>query len=149
MDYKVSIKFCASLAMMLLLSACAGTPQISTWSSPNTVTLEQVYNAAMIAGTDNGFTVYNQDRSSGLISLKKEEYGGDKMVDRRMSVKITPVGDKIKVSTKVSGSDFGVIEGALGGAVHKELTSNFYVYLFRELGITDPKLRSVIIEDAH
>ncbi len=53
------------------------------------------------------------------------------------------------VSTKISGSDFGVIEGALGGAVHKELTNNFYVYLFRELGITDPVLRTVIIEDAH
>lgn len=149
MDYKVSIKFCAAIAVLLLLSACAGTPKISTWSPPNTVTLERVYNAALIAGTDNGFTVYNQDRPSGLISLKKEEYGGDKMVDRRMSVKIKTVDDKVMVSTKMSGSDFGVIEGALGGAVHKELTNNFYVYLFRELGITDPNLTKVIIEDAH
>ena len=145
---KVSIKFYAAITV-LLLSACAGTPKVSTWSSPNTFTLDQVYNAALVAGTDNGFTVYNQDRASGLISLKKEEYGGDKMVDRRMSVKIKPSGGNVIVSTKVSGSDFGIIEGALGGAVHKELTNNFYVYLFRELGITDPKLQNVIIEDAH
>jgi hypothetical protein len=83
--------------------------------SPNTGTLEQVYNAAMIAGTDNGFTVYNQDRSSGLISLKKEAYAGDKMVDRRMSVKVKPVGENLMVSTKISGSDFGVIRELWAG----------------------------------
>jgi hypothetical protein len=149
MKSEVSIKLCTVMAMMLLLSACAAPPKTSTWSSPNTVTQEQVFNAAMIAGTDNGFTIYNQDRSAGLISLKKEEYGGKKMVDRRMSVKIKPVGDKTMVSTKISGSDFGIIEGALGGAVHKELTKNFYIYLFRELKITDPTLKSITFEDAH
>ncbi len=94
MDYKVTITCCSAIAIMLLLSACAGTPKISTWSSPNTVTLEQVYNAAMIAGTDNGFTVYNQDRSSGLISLKKEAYAGDKMVDHRMALRLSQLAKK-------------------------------------------------------
>ena len=133
----------------LLFSGCAGTPKISKWTSPNNLTMKKVFNAALIAATENGFTVVNKDRTSGVISLKKQEYGGDKMVERRMSVRLKQVGDKIVVSTKVVGSDFGIIEGALGGLVNKELTNNFYVYLFRELNIDDPTLRNIVIEDAH
>ncbi len=65
-----------------------------------------------------------------------------------MSIRLKQVGDKIVVSTKVSGSDFGIIEGTLGGLVHKELTNNFYAYLFRELNIEDPVLRNIVIDDA-
>ena len=134
--------------MILLLSGCAGTPKKSAWFSPTTFTLEQVYKAALKAGSENGTTVYNQDMAAGLISLKKEAHDGDETVVRNMSVKITQFGNKIKVSTKVSGSNAGIIEGTLGGAVHKEMTRTFYTCLFRELGITEPNLQKVIIEDA-
>lgn len=148
MNCKVSVEYCAVIGMMLLLSACAGTPKISTWYSPITFKLEQVYNAAVIAGTESGFAVYNQNRAAGLISLKKEVLDGDEAVVRSMSVKITQFGNKIKVSTKVSGSNSGVVEGTLGGAIHKEMTRTFYDCLFRELGITDPNFQNVIIVDA-
>ena len=148
MNYKVSIKYCVAIAMMLLLSACVGTPKKSVWYSPTALPLEQVYKAAITAGADNGFSVDNQNRAAGLISLKKEALDGDETVIRSMSVKITQFGNKIMVSTKVSGSNAGIVEGALGGSAHKEMTRNFYDCLFRELGITDPKFQDVIIEDA-
>ena len=72
MKFKVSVEYCATIGMMLLLSACAGTPKTSIWYTPITFTLEQVYKAAIIAGADSGFTVYNQNREAGLISLKKK-----------------------------------------------------------------------------
>ena len=148
MNYKVSIKYCVAIAMMLLLSACVGTPKKSVWYSPTALPLEQVYKAAITAGADNGFSVDNQNRAAGLISLKKEVQDGDETVIRSMSVKITQFGNKIMVSTKVSGSNAGIVEGSLGGSAHKEMTRNFYDCLFRELGITDPKSQDVIIEDA-
>ena len=148
MSFKVSLEYCAVIGMMLLLSACAGTPKTSTWYSPITLKLEQVYNAALIAGTDNGFTVYNQNREAGLISLKKEVIDGDETVVRSMTVKITTFGNKIKVSTKVSGSNSGIVEGALGGTLHKGMTRAFYDCLFKELGITETNFQNVIIVDA-
>ena len=134
--------------MILLLSACAGTPKKSVWHSPTTFTPEQVYRAAITAGADNGFTIYNQDKSAGLISLKKETCDGDETVVRSMSVKITKFGNKIMVTTKASGSNAGIVEGTLGGYVHKEMTRTFYDCLFRELGITEPNSQNVIIVDA-
>lgn len=148
MYFKVSVKYCAAIGMMLLLSACAGTPKKSIWYSPTTFTVEQVYKAALTAGTDNGFSVENENRAAGLISLKKEVHDGGETVVRSMSVKITQFGNKIKVLTKVSGGNAGIVEGTLGGTVHKGITRDFYECLFRKLEITDPKHQNVIIEDA-
>ena len=134
--------------MILLLSACAGTPKKSVWYSPTTSTLEQVYKAAMTAGTDIGFTIYAQNRAAGLITLKKEVHDGDETVVRSMSVKVTQFGNRIMVSTNVSGGNAGIVEGTMGGSLHKEMTRTFYDYLFRELGITESKFQNVIIEDA-
>jgi hypothetical protein len=131
----------------LLVSGCAGTPKVSQWTAPADLSLERVFDAALRAGADNNFTAVNSDRTAGLITMQKQDYAGNKMAERRMSVRLRRVDDKVVVATKVSGSDFGVIEGALGGAVHKEITNNFYVYLFRELDITSPALRRVVIED--
>lgn len=132
----------------LLIAGCAGTPKVARWTASNNLTYDQVYAAALRAGTETGFTIVNADKASGVISMIKEEYAGDKQAERRMSVYLKQIGGKVVVSSKIVGSDFGIIEGALGGAVHKELTHNFYVYLFRELNITDPSLRNVVIEDA-
>ena len=112
------------------------------------MTYDQVYTAALRAGTENGFTIVSADKTAGVISMRKEEYGGKKQVERRMSVYLKQMEGRVVVSSKIVGSDFGIIEGALGGPVHKELTHNFYVYLFRELNITDPSARNVVIEDA-
>ena len=148
MNFKVSIKYCVAATMMLLLSACAGTPQKSAWYSPTTSTVEQVYKAALMAGADNGFTVDNQNRAAGLISLKKEEQDGAVTVVHSMSVKITQFGNKIMVSTNVSGNDTGIVEGTLGKFEHRKMTRTFYDHLFRELGIADPNLQNILIEDA-
>lgn len=137
--------------VFLVLGGCAGTPKVSQWISPpeRHLTVSNVFDAAIIAGTENKFTVINSDRHSGVISMKQEVYGGEqKNNERRMSIRMKELTkNTVEVRTKVSGSDFGIVEGALGGLVHKELTSNFYVYLFRELNITDPNQKQVIIVD--
>ena len=148
MNFKVSIKYCVAATMMLLLSACAGTPQKSAWYSPTTSTVEQVYKAALMAGADNGFTVDNQNRAAGLISLEKETQDGHETVVHSMSVKITQFGNKIMVSTNVSGNDAGIVEGTFGGFAHRKMPRTFYDCLFRELKITDPNSQNVIIVDA-
>ena len=125
MNYKVSIKYCVAIAMMLLLSACVGTPKKSVWYSPTALPLEQVYKAAITAGADNGFSVDNQNRAAGLISLKKEEQDGNETVVHIMSVKITQFGNKIMVSTNMSGNDTGIVEGTLGGFAHRKMTRTF------------------------
>jgi hypothetical protein len=84
--------------------------------SPNDLALERVFDAALQAGVDNHFAVVSSDRTAGLITMDKQAYAGEKMTERRMSVRLRRVGDKIEVTTKISGSDFGIIEGALGGA---------------------------------
>lgn len=135
----------------LLLGGCAGTPKVSHWTSPpeRHLTVVNVFDAAMFAGVENKFTVINSDRQAGVISMKQETYGGDhKNNERRMSVRMKELNkNTVEVRTKVSGSDFGIIEGLLGGLVHKEITNNFYVYLFRELNISDPNQKQVMIVD--
>ena len=69
------------------------------------------------------------------------------MTERYLSVRFNQIAGKTVISTKVQGSDFGIIEGAMGGVVHGEITHNFYVYLFRELNINDPSAHNVVIED--
>ena len=133
--------------VLSLICGCAGTPKVSQWSAPSNLTFERVFNAALRASTDNKFTIVSSDKAAGVISMKRQEYGGDKMVERYLSVKLKQDGNKILVSTRASGSDFGIIEGALGGSVNKELTHNFYVYLFRELNIDNPALCRVVITD--
>ncbi|MEI6424957.1 MAG: hypothetical protein WCP55_22280 [Lentisphaerota bacterium] len=148
MNCKLSLEYWAVIGMMLLLSACASTPQKSAWYSPTTSTVEQVYKAALMASVDNGFIVDNQNRVAGLISLKKEEQDGDGTVVHSMSVKITQFGNKILVSTNVSGNDAGIVEGTLGKFAHRKMTRTFYDHLFRELEIADPNLQNILIEDA-
>jgi hypothetical protein len=134
---------------VLSLLGCAGTPKVSQWNAPRGLSDDQIFNAALRATADNGFTVVSSDRSAGLISAKKQTYAGDKMAERRMNIEVRDVGGTPSVTTNVLGSDFGIIEGTLGGAVHEEITHNFYVYLFRELGISNPSEQQVSIEDAH
>ncbi len=135
------------MAISLVNYGCAGTPKMSRWTSPDNLTYDQVFNAALRAGTDNKFTIVSQDRDAGVISMRKQVYAGDKMAERNMSVQLTKQGGRILVATRGSGSDVGLIESALGGAVHKEITHNFYVYLFRVLKITDPSQRLIDIVD--
>lgn len=137
--------------LSFLVSGCAGTPKVSQWNTPpeRKLTVGNVFDAALIAGTENKFTVINSDRQAGVISMKQESYGGDQKNDEhRMSVRMKEIAkNTVEVKTKVSGSDFGIVAGALGGLVHQEITKNFYVYLFRELNITDPNQKQVVIVD--
>ncbi len=153
---RVASKYCKNSFFLLLvgilmlsLPGCSGTQKASSWSASKGLSSEQVFNAAVRATADNGFTIVSSDRSAGVISAKKQAYSGDKMTERRLSVQLTKVTDRVVVTTRVLGSDFGVIEGALGGAVNAEITRNFYVYLFRQLSINDPSQRQVNIGDAN
>jgi hypothetical protein len=133
---------------VLMLSGCWGTPKVSTWSAPRSLTYEQVFNAAVRAGGDNGFTVVSSDRGAGAISMQREYYGGEhKDEKRRMSVNVRQVGEAVQVSTNVMGTDFGVLEGAMGGTINAGLTKRFYANLFQELQIADPASRTIMMDN--
>jgi len=131
------------------VSGCIGTPKVSQWITPKNFTIDQVFDAALTAATENNFTIVSSDRTSGVISIKRHYSGEGGGYDRRMGVRIKQKGDKIVVSTKISSSDFSLGEGCLGGMIHEDLTRNFYFYLFRELNISKASSRNVVIEDAH
>jgi hypothetical protein len=133
-----------AICMVSMFFACAGT-KVAQWTSPRDLTYEQVFNASLRATVENKFTIIHSDRAAGLFSSKRQEYRGGSMIERYMSVQLKQVGDKILVSTKTYGSDFGTIPG--GGAANKEVTKNFFLCLFGQLNITDSSLRNVVIED--
>lgn len=145
----ITFEFLLIVLLVLPLSGCLiSPPKVSRWNAPDTLSVERVFNAAVQAVADNRFTIVSSDRSAGVISARKQESAGDKMAERRMNIRVRQDGTRVVVTTQVSGSDVGVIEGALGGAVNKEITHNFYVSLFRELDVRNPAERAIVVEDA-
>lgn len=130
-------------------SGClAPQSKVSQWMSPNNVNMDQLYNAAVRSGAENGFTIINSDKVAGVISMRKGTYGAEgHSPERRMSVRLKQVGDTVEVSTKTSSSDFGIMAGAFEGKALAAETNNFYFYLFRELNINNPSAHNVVIED--
>ncbi len=51
-----SIKNLIIVTIALSLAACAVAPRFSTWDGPRNFTKDQVFNAALQAGIDNGST---------------------------------------------------------------------------------------------
>jgi len=123
-----------------LSSGCSVTPKISRWTAPENVTLDQVFNAALRAGTENGFTIVNSDRTAKVISMRKL-YGE---TEHYFSVRFNQIAGKTVISTKVQDSD---IFGVLGKRERWRITHNFYAFLFRELNINQLVDNVVIIED--
>ncbi len=80
--------------------------------------------------------------------MTRQQYAGDKMAERRMSVRVKTLGNRIEVGTRISGSEVGVIAGTMGGAVNKEITGNFYYYLFKELNIGTPSQPPVFVQES-
>lgn len=128
------------LGSLLVLAACAVTPVAGNWESPNRFTIEQVFDAAVRAGSLNGYIVASQDRNAGTISLSKPTKGLDaRQGSRTMTVIITGSTGRIVVRTNIM-ADVNTLAPVLN-----EETNNFYVYLTRELGITNPSERQVTI----
>ena len=152
-------KYCTMLKFNLIgvmlaslcVYGCTGTPKVSKWISPpdRQLTASSVFDTAIFAGTENKFVVISSDRQAGIISMKQESYGGDHKNDEvRMSVRLKELSkNSVEVRTKVSSSGWGLVEWLLGGAVHGEITNNFYVDLFNELKITDPAQRKYYVVD--
>ena len=139
MKTKVSI-FVLNFVAILSLFACAITPIAGNWESPNRFTIEQVFDAAVRAGSLNGYIVASQDRNAGTISLSKPTKGLDaRQGSRTMTVIITGSTGRIVVRTNIM-ADVNTLAPVLN-----EETNNFYVYLTRELGITNPAERQVTV----
>ena len=128
------------MEISFLSSGCSVTPKISRWTAPENVTLDQMFNAALRAGTENGFTIVNSDRTAKVISMRKQ-YGESEFY---FSVRFNQIAGKTVISTKAQDSD---IFGVLGKRERWRITHNFYAYLFRELKINQLVDNVVIIED--
>ena len=130
------IAVCAML-VIFLLSACAVTPRVSTWNSPERFTKAEVFNAALQAGTQCGMSVTSSDRESGTMSFT-ERVGDGQM---NVSVHVTERESVIQVNTTASMGGGLAIAG-----LHEECIQNFHVMLFRNLNISDPSERNINIE---
>jgi hypothetical protein len=138
----VLISMCPILANV----AVAASSIEAQWTSPDTVTKEEVFNAALSAGTDSDYTLVSNDRTAGIISFKKEMGGGKSGYENRLNVKIHQEGDKVVVNTKSSGiGGFALLFAS--EKVLKERIQNFHAYLFRELKITDPSQRNISLKE--
>lgn len=125
------------LATAILLCACAITPRVSSWNSPKEVTKAQVFNAALVAGGQNGMATSASDRESGTMTFSKQIGRGTFI----LSVSIVEADGLIKVTT--TGNYVGDI--AIKG-LHEEVIRNFHVFLFRNLNVSNPSEMNVRIE---
>ncbi len=125
------------LTVTIMLCACAITPRVSSWESPQGFTKAQVFNAAIQAGGQNGMKTTASDRESGTMSFSKTIGKGDMI----LSAQVTEANGIVKVQT--TGNFAGDI--AIAG-LHEEVIRNFHVFLFRNLNISDPSARNVRIE---
>jgi hypothetical protein len=122
----------------VMFVACQMVPRVSQWAAPEPLTVEQVFQAALRAGAQNGFSITSQDRQSGIVTMERQ------VADKRifMALTLRKPAERVQVYTTIR-SDKIVIAG-----LYEEITRNFYVYLFRELQITDPAQRNVDIKEA-
>ena len=115
------------VTIVLSLAACAVAPRFSTWDGPKNFTKDQVFNAALQAGIDNGMKTVLSDRQSGTISLVKGIGGGE----MALSVRLVDTDGIVRVKT--SANFHG--ESIAFQGLHEEIINNFHVYLFQALNI--------------
>ena len=113
----------------ILLSACAIAPRASSWSSPKQYTKAQVFNAALQAGGQNGYTTTASDRESGTMSFTKKIANGNMI----LAVQIAQADGAVGVRTTANYAGDIAIKG-----MHEEAIRNFHIMLFRNLNITNP-----------
>lgn len=124
----IRIKISIIITMVALsLIACAFAPRFSTWDGPKNFTKDQVFNAALQAGIDNGMKTILSDQQSGTITFAK----GIGRSEMALSVRLLNVDEIIRVKTSANfhGDDI-----AFQG-LHEEIINNFHVYLFQALNI--------------
>ena len=135
------ISMCPILANVAIAASAMG----SQWTSPNTVTKEEVFNAALSAGVENNYTLVSNDRTAGIISFKQERRAGSNY-ESRLNIRIYQEDDKIVVGTKTSGVG-GLLGLVSSGKIFRERIHNFHVDLFRELKITDPSQKKILLKE--
>jgi hypothetical protein len=120
-----------------VLSACAVTPRVSTWNSPERLKKAEVFNAALQAGAQNGMQTTASDREAGTMSFTKQT-GKGQMI---LSVTVMDRGNVVQVRTTASHGGGLAIAG-----LQEEFIQNFHVVLFRNLNISDPSERKINVE---
>jgi hypothetical protein len=118
----------AILFASILLSACAIVPRVSSWDSPKQYSKAQVFNAALQAGGQHGYTATASDRESGTMSFTKKVGKGDLI----LSVQVTEANGRVGTRTTANFAGGLAIAG-----LHEEAIRNFHILLFRNLNITE------------
>ena len=127
------------LGGLVFLLGCQITPRVSQWAAPSRLSADEVFQASLRAGAQNGYAITTQDRTSGVATMEKT-VGKLRMI---MSVFVQKPGDRVQVATNVHAGGGIPIAG-----LYEETTRNFYTYLFRELLISDPADRQIEIREA-
>ena len=125
------------LIVTILLCACEMTPRVSSWESPRGFTKAQVFNASIQAGGQLSMMTAASDRESGTISFVKKVGKGE----MSLNVQVTDVNGIVKVQTT---AHYGGGVGIAGE--NEEKIRDFHELLFRNLNISDPSAKNIIIE---
>ncbi len=130
-----------SIFAFIVLSACAITPRVSTWESSKQFTKEKVFNAAIGAGAEHGYTITTSDRESGTVSFTKTIGKGNMILNAR----IASENGAILVRTTANFVGRFAITG-----LHEEAIRNFHILMFRQLNIApESELSNVHVEELH
>lgn len=121
----------------VFLVACAIAPRTSDWTSPKKFTQAQVFNAAVSAGAEMGYSATSIDRTTYNLTLTRA------FADKTMTlmVRVRDQAGKMNVASIVSFNDV-----AFAGAF-EETIKNFHAALFRNLNIDQSELNNVIIQE--
>lgn len=122
----------------LLLTACAVIARTSVWDSPKRFTKDEVYKAALQAGTQNGWQATGSDREAGTMSFV-QTFGDERMI---FNASVADLGGRVVVRTTANYTGGLAIKGH-----HEEFINNFHVYLFRNLNISEASERRLTIHE--
>jgi hypothetical protein len=129
--------------MSFVDTALAANSLAAQWTAPDSLTYEQVFNAALAAGTADNYTLVSNDRAAGIISFKQERSAGRKNYESRLNIQIKQDGGKVVVTTRTANVGGSLLHMAFSEKILEERIHNFHVYLFQELKITDAAQREI------
>jgi hypothetical protein len=124
--------------VMTMFAACTVTPRVSTWNSPPKFKKVQVFNAALQAGTENGWQPTSSDRETGTMSFTKRISGTESIL---FTVNVTEQGNIVQVRTMTK-----TVGGIAVVGEHEKNLKDFHAALFRTLNISDPSEQKINVE---
>ncbi len=143
---KTFLKVIAGVLVAAISNGCgAMTPRVSTWDSPKGFTKDQVFTAALQSGGQNSLKTSSSDRESGTMSFSKTVGAGEVT----LGAQVREAEHVVTVQTTTHYETSDLLALGMATNLNNEVTNNFYVFLFRNLKITDPSAKNIKVEEMH